>query len=108
MTFPLTPTVIVFDLSPPDSDACTGTALPINLSNLESRPFLPRGLTQLRRIALDQRSRAQTNLCRYPHSAQPPAASFNPASMRSHSRPVLRARSPTRPHRTLKIPQSAR
>src|SRR5215467_2289574 len=35
--------------------------------------------------------------------AQPPAASFNPASMRSHSQPVLRARSPTRPYRTLKI-----
>jgi hypothetical protein len=32
------------------------------------------------------------------------SGSFNPASMRSHSRPVLRARSPTRPHRTLKIP----
>jgi osmotically-inducible protein OsmY len=26
--------------------------------------------------------------------------------MRSHSRPVLQARSPTRPHRTLKIPQA--
>ena len=35
MTFPLTPTVIVLGLSPADSDACTGTALPINLSNLE-------------------------------------------------------------------------
>ena len=32
MTFPLTPTVIVLGLSPADSDACTGTALPIDLS----------------------------------------------------------------------------
>src|SRR5262249_17060369 len=39
----------------------------------------------------------------YPHSAQPPAASFNPASMRSRStsRPSLDLA--TRPHRTLKI-----
>ena len=80
MTFPLTPTVIVFDLSPPDSDACTGTALPINLSNLESRPFLPRGLTQLRRIALDQRSRAQTN--RFP------LARSNPGSTSSANKPL--------------------
>jgi len=50
MTFPLTPTVIVLGLSPADSDAYTGTALPISLSNLECRPFLPRRLTQLRRI----------------------------------------------------------
>ena len=51
MTFPLTPTVIVLGLSPADSDACPGTALPINLSHLECRPFLPRRLAQLRRIA---------------------------------------------------------
>src|SRR6516225_2553338 len=89
MTFPLTPTVIVLDLSPADSDACTGTPLPINFSNLGCRPFLPRTLTQLRRIDLDHRSRAQTSRLHYPHSAPPPAASFNPASMRSHSRPVL-------------------
>ena len=38
MTFPLAPTPIVLGLSPADSDACTGTALPINLSNLECRP----------------------------------------------------------------------
>ena len=41
MTFPLAPTPIVLGLSPADSDACTGTTLPINLSNLECRPFLP-------------------------------------------------------------------
>jgi len=44
MTFPLTPTVIVLGLSPADSDACAGTARPINRSNLECRPFLPRRL----------------------------------------------------------------
>jgi hypothetical protein len=48
MTFPLTPTVIVLGLSPADSDACTGTARPINRSNLKCRPFMPRRLTQLR------------------------------------------------------------
>src|SRR5262245_36691 len=121
MTFPLTLIVIVLGLSPVDSDARTGPARPINRSNLECRPFLPRRLTQLRRIDLDHRSRAQTSrsplersnqaptsLRHYPHSAPPPAASFNPASMRSHSRPVLRGRSPTRPHRTLKIPHAVR
>jgi hypothetical protein len=41
MTFPLAPTPIVLGLSPADSDACTGTALLINLSNLECRPVLP-------------------------------------------------------------------
>src|SRR5262249_55946246 len=126
MTFPLTLTVIVLGLSPADSDACTGTARPINRSNLECTPFPPRRLTQLRRIVLDHsitsparkqpafrshaatqaQRQAHTSLCHYPHSAQPPAASFNPASMRSHSRPVLRACSLTRPHRTLKIPES--
>src|SRR6516162_7581872 len=123
MTFLLTLTVIVLGLSPADSDASTGTARPINRSNLQCRPFLPLRLTQLRRIDLDHRSRAQTSrfplersnqdststptsLRHYPHSVPPPAASFNPASMRSHSRPMLRARSPTRPHRTLKIQNS--
>src|SRR6266478_110298 len=58
MTFPLTLTVIVLGLSAADSDASTGTARPINRSNLQCRPFLPRRLTQLRRIDLDHRSRA--------------------------------------------------
>ena len=75
MTFPLTPTVIVLGLSPADSDACTGTARPINLSNLEYRPFLPRRLTQLRRIALDHRSRAQTN--RFPLARRNPSSTSN-------------------------------
>jgi len=61
MTFPLTPTVIMLDLSPPDSDACTGTALPINLSHRESRPFQPWRLTHSRRTAIERRPRAPTN-----------------------------------------------
>src|SRR5262249_12746685 len=39
MTFPLTPTVIVLGLSPADSDACTGTPLPIHFPNPGSPPF---------------------------------------------------------------------
>src|SRR6201981_1435330 len=121
MTFPRTLTVIVLNLSPADSDASTGTARPINRSNLQCRPFLPRRLTHLRRIDLDHWSRAQqadfrsnaptktqrqapTSLHHYPHSAPPPAASFNPASMRSHSRPMLRARSC---HATSQNPQDS-
>jgi hypothetical protein len=78
MTF--TPTVIVLALSPADSNACTATALPINLSDLECRPFLPRRLTQLRRIALDHRSRAQTS--RFP------LARRNPGSRSSANKPL--------------------
>src|SRR2546430_13683731 len=100
MTVPLTPTVIVLGPSAADSNACTGTTLPINLSHRECRPFQPWRLTQSRRTALERRARAQTN--RLPlagaspaptatatappplyHSVQPPAASFNPASVRS-------------------------
>jgi hypothetical protein len=80
MTFPLTLTVIVLSLSPADSDACTSTARPINRSNLECRPFLPRRLTQLRRIALDHRSRAQTS--RFP------LARRNPGSTSSANKPL--------------------
>jgi hypothetical protein len=80
MTFPLTPTVIVLGLSPADSDACTSIALPINLSNLECRPFLPRRLTQLRRMALDHPSRAQTS--RFP------LARSNPGSTSSPNKPL--------------------
>jgi hypothetical protein len=42
MTLPLTPTVIVLGPSAADSNACTNTALPINLSNLQCRLFSPR------------------------------------------------------------------
>jgi hypothetical protein len=40
----------------------------------------------------------------YPHSAKHPAASFNPASVRSRSRQSARLLPATGPHRTLKIP----
>src|SRR5262249_20519022 len=46
---------------------------------------------------------APTSLRHYPHSAPPPAASFNPASMRSHSRPVL----PSPFHATSQNPQDS-
>jgi hypothetical protein len=80
MTFPLTPTLIVLGLSPADSDVCTGPALPINLSSVECQPFLPRRLTQLRRIALDHRPRAQTT--RFP------LARSNPGSTSSVNNPL--------------------
>jgi hypothetical protein len=80
MTFPLTPTGIVLGLSPADSDACTATALPINLSNLQCRPFLPRRLTQLRRIALDHQSRTQTSRFPLARSNQGSASSANKPS----------------------------
>jgi hypothetical protein len=61
MTVPLTPTVIVLGPSAADSDARTGTALPINLSHRECRPLQSWRLTQSRRTALERRPRAQTN-----------------------------------------------
>jgi hypothetical protein len=61
MTLPLTPTVIVLGPSAADSNACTGTALPINLSILECHQFPPRRLTQSPRIPFDRRPRTQTN-----------------------------------------------
>jgi hypothetical protein len=51
MTFSLTPTVIVLGPSAADSNACTNTALPINLSNLQCRLFSPRRLTQSLHLA---------------------------------------------------------
>src|SRR5439155_25805843 len=50
--------------------------------------------------------RPSASHCHYPHSAKPPAASFNPASMRSHSRPYNGPVLTTRPHRTLKLHDS--
>jgi hypothetical protein len=61
MTFPLTPTIIVLGPTAVDTNARTGTALPINLSNLQCRPLPPQRLTQSPRIALDRRPRVQTN-----------------------------------------------
>jgi hypothetical protein len=53
MTVPLTPTAIVLDPSAADSNACTGTALPIHLSHRECRLFQPWRLPQSRRTAVD-------------------------------------------------------
>ena len=50
--------------------------------------------------------RSSARHCHYPHSAQPTAASFNPASMRSRSSPLSGPVLTTRPHRTLKIQNS--
>jgi len=61
MTVTLTSTVIVLGPSAADSNACTGTALPINLSHRESRPFQPWRLTHSRRTAIERRPRAPTN-----------------------------------------------
>src|SRR5215831_7821442 len=88
MTFPLTLIVIVLGLSPVDSDARTGPARPINRSNLECRPFLPRRLTQLRRIDLDHRSRAQTSRSPLERSNQDSTSSPNKPSPLSPSRPT--------------------
>jgi hypothetical protein len=80
MTIPLTLIVIVLSLSPVDSDARTGPARPINRSNLQCRPFLPRRLTQLRRINLDHRSRAQTSRSPLERSNQDSTSSPNKPS----------------------------
>jgi hypothetical protein len=76
MTVPLTPTVIVLGPSAADS---TGTALPINLSHRECRPFQPWRLTQSRRTALERRPRAQTN--------RRPLAGANPAPTTTATEP---------------------
>jgi hypothetical protein len=61
MTVPLTLTAIMLGPSAADSNACIDTPLPINLSNLEHRPFPPRRLTQSRPTALERaRLRKQT------------------------------------------------
>jgi hypothetical protein len=71
MTVPLKPIAIVLGLSAADSNARTGTALPINLPHQQCRPFQPRRLTQSRRTPLERRPRAQTN--------RRPLAGANPA-----------------------------
>jgi len=63
MTVPLTPTMVVFGPIAAGSNACTGTALPINLSHRECRLFQPWRLTQSRRTPLKRRPRAQINRC---------------------------------------------
>ena len=86
MTVPLTPTMIVLNLSAADSNACIGPALPIHLSLRECRPFQPWRLPQSRRTAVDPdptrkqtaihsrppthpRPRPSQSLGHYPHSA---------------------------------------
>ena len=71
MTFSLTPTVIVFGPRAADSNACTATALPINLSHREYQPFQLWRLTQSWRTALEHRQCARTN--RLPLAAAKPA-----------------------------------
>lgn len=71
MTVPLTPIAIVLGPSAADSNARTGAALPINLSQRECRPFQPGRLTQSRRAPLKRRPRAQTN--RHPLAGANPA-----------------------------------
>jgi hypothetical protein len=61
MTVPLAPTLIVLGPSAADSNARSGTALPINLSHRECHPFQPWTLTQPRRTALERQPRAQSN-----------------------------------------------
>jgi hypothetical protein len=81
MTFPLTLTVIVLGPSAADSNACTGTALPINLSHRECCPFQHWRLTQSRRKALERRRRTQTNCF--------PLARANPSPTSTASEPLL-------------------
>jgi hypothetical protein len=61
MTVLLMSTVIVLGPSVADSNACTGTALPINLSNRECRSLQSWRLTQSPCTALERRPRTQTN-----------------------------------------------
>jgi hypothetical protein len=61
MTARQTPILIMLGSSTVDSDACTGTAFPINRHDPEYVPFPPRRLMQSLRIALDRQPRATTN-----------------------------------------------
>lgn len=61
MTVLLMSTMIVLGHSAADSNACTDTTLPINLSNRECRPFQSWRLTQSRRTAIERRPPTQTN-----------------------------------------------
>ena len=72
MTVLLRSTVIVLGPSAADSNACTGTALPINLSHRECRSFQQRWrLSAIAAHALNRRPRSQTN--RLPPAAANPA-----------------------------------
>jgi hypothetical protein len=71
MTVPLTSTIIMLGPRAADSNACTGTALPINLSHREYQPFQLWRLTQSWCTALEHRQCARTN--RLPLAAAKPA-----------------------------------
>jgi hypothetical protein len=61
MTVTPTSTMIVLDLRAADSNPRRDTAMPTNLCRRECRPFERWKWTQLRRTALEHRSRAQSN-----------------------------------------------
>jgi len=61
MTVPLTSTIIMLGPRAADSNACTDTAMPINLSHREDHPFQLWRLTQSWRTALKHRQCAQAN-----------------------------------------------
>ena len=71
MTVPLTSTIIMLGPRAADSNACTGTTLPINLSHREYQPFQLWRLTQSWRTALEHQQCARTN--RLPLAAAKPA-----------------------------------
>jgi hypothetical protein len=77
MTVPLTPTLMVPGLTAADRNACNGTALPINLSNLECRSFPTRRSTPPRREPLGHRPRAQTNRLPFALPNEGPVSSAN-------------------------------
>jgi hypothetical protein len=74
MTVLLTPIAIVLGPSAADSNARTGTALPINLSHRECRPFQFGRLTQSRRH-LSNTGRVRKQIAVHsPALTQPPTA----------------------------------
>jgi hypothetical protein len=72
-----TPAIVVFGPTAADSNACTDTALPINLSNLQCRLFSPRRLTQSRRTALDRQPPMQINHLPLAHAHPAPTSTAN-------------------------------
>src|ERR1700757_1840859 len=70
MTVPLTSTIIMLSPRAADSNACTGTALPINLCHRGYHPFQLWRLTQSWRTALEHRQCARIN--RLPLAAAKP------------------------------------
>jgi hypothetical protein len=97
MTVALTSTIIMLGPRAADSNACTGTALPIDLSHRQCHPFQLWRLTQSCRTALEHRQCAPTNRLPLAAIKPPPTstiseplplshranlrASFNPASI---------------------------